>query len=47
MPPEELPEIAGMLREMGLRRQVTVNVNNYYEGSAPLKLRRIAEQVGV
>jgi uncharacterized protein YecE (DUF72 family) len=41
LPKEELPEIAEMLREMAARRRVTVNVNNHYEGSAPLTIERL------
>jgi uncharacterized protein YecE (DUF72 family) len=45
MPKENLPEIADTLGQMGLRRQVTVNVNNHYEGSAPLTIGRLESLV--
>lgn len=43
---EELPKIAGMLKEFLARQQdVYVNVNNHYEGSAPLSIRRLQKMI--
>lgn len=41
MTKDNLGDIAGVIRDMGLRRQVTVNINNHYEGSAPLTIERL------
>jgi uncharacterized protein YecE (DUF72 family) len=41
---EELSDLAAMIQDMaGRKMQVYVNVNNHYEGSAPLTIQRIKE----
>ena len=41
---EELKEVAEILREMLMRgADIYLNVNNHYEGSAPLTIKRIQE----
>ena len=41
---EELVEVAGMIRELlGQGMNVYLNVNNHYEGSAPLTINRISQ----
>ena len=50
MPRQDLSEVAGMLLDMEGFLDVTVNVNNHYEGSAPLtvdRLRRLLENKNV
>lgn len=39
----ELPEIARMLNRMMKKKAVTINVNNHYEGSAPITIQRLEE----
>lgn len=43
LPKDQLPEITAMLQDLGLHRQVTVNVNNHFEGSSPLTIQRLKE----
>ena len=38
-----LPEIAGALAEASQQADVTVNVNNHFEGSAPLTIQRLQQ----
>jgi uncharacterized protein YecE (DUF72 family) len=44
---DALQELMGMLTELGSREVTTyVNVNNHYEGSAPLTIERIRSRLG-
>jgi hypothetical protein len=43
---KELPDIVFILRELEERKvKVFLNVNNHYEGSAPLTIRKIQEML--
>ena len=46
LPRENLPEIAEVLQKMSRQGRVTVNVNNHFEGSAPLTIDRLRELTG-
>jgi uncharacterized protein YecE (DUF72 family) len=39
----ELPDIAGMIGDLAEDREMTVNVNNHFEGSAPRTIARLRE----
>jgi uncharacterized protein YecE (DUF72 family) len=41
-PKEDLEQIAGMIRDLSGTLEVTVNVNNHYEGSAPKTIDRLS-----
>jgi uncharacterized protein YecE (DUF72 family) len=42
----ELPKIAGMIQYLSEKKiDVYVNVNNHYEGSAPLTIKKLKELI--